>query len=194
MRFIHCDSDHLSRRSRASLLRKRHRCAMPQSLHSLALCPLRPLAGEGPGMRESLRCCPVVARRVGCAEAAGRSASIQAHPIPFELVTKIQGQLAPQAPSLRADTELSLAYASESLSLAWPRESNQREGHPNLASFRIVLRKPSLVDGARPGIPAGRSTPFDMRFNACRKHGVSPLRVRARWPRSTIARPCASVA
>jgi hypothetical protein len=61
------------------------------------------------------------------------------------------------------------------------RESNQREDHPQLRSTPSHC-EPSLVQGVRPGIHAGRSTPFDMRFNACRKHGASPLQVRARWP------------
>jgi hypothetical protein len=73
-----------SRRSRASLLRKRHHCAMPKNHRSLAPCPLRPLAGEGPGMRASLRCRPVVARIVGCAKAAGRCASFQSDSISFD--------------------------------------------------------------------------------------------------------------
>ncbi len=74
------------------------------------------------------------------------------------------------------------ALTRESLSLAWPRERNQRERHPVDFDARHAPCEPSLVLGARPGIPAGRSTPFDMRFNACRKHDVSPLRVRARRP------------
>src|SRR5690606_2916214 len=41
-----------------------------------------------------------------------------------------EGTLVPRAASLPLFTRLP---ASESLSLAWPRESNQREGHPDAA-------------------------------------------------------------
>ncbi len=104
-----------------------------------ALCPLLPLAGEGQGMRETLRYRPVVARTLRCAEAKGRSASIQTESIsfepvepvePVELVTNIKGQLAAQSSSLCDAKELSLAYASESPFLDGQEKVTQKKAAP----------------------------------------------------------------
>ena len=65
--------------------------------------------------------------------------------------------------------DLGFALLGESLSLAWPRESNQREGHPDIRTRRPrFASQNSPPSGAAPGAVAkGRPCPFTPRSASC---------------------------
>jgi len=58
-------------------------------------------------------------------------------------------------PIVELPGDLGFALLGESLSLAWPRESNQREGHPDI---RVLLRKTPLPPALLRG-PSRRDVP-----------------------------------